>query len=80
MSNLKIGDKTKLNEEGKQNECYEKFKDKILVVTHIARNKKEHIGYDETFEGLPLYSFEFEDGTECLNSLYGYEIEGGETL
>lgn len=75
---LKIGDKTKLSEEGKMNDCYEDFKDKVLIVTDIARSKEDHQGYDEAFEGLPLYSFEFEDGSDCPNSLYGYEVEGGE--
>ena len=77
---LKIGDETKLNEEGKQNECYKDFEDKILIITHIAKSQKDHRGYDETFEGHPLYSFNFEDGTECPNSLYGYEVEGGEDI
>lgn len=75
---LKVGDKTKLNGEGKQNESYSIWKNKTLIINHIARNKKEHCGYDESFEGLPLYSFKFEDGSDCPCSLYGYEVENGE--
>jgi hypothetical protein len=75
---LKVGDKTRLSKEGRQNESYSKWKNKTLIVTDIARSKEEHIGYDSAFNGLPLYSFKFLNGKECPNSLYGYEIEGGE--
>ena len=71
---MEINDKVKLNEEGRQNECYNNFKDKILIITHKATSKAEHPGYDEGLEGEPLYSFKFEDGADCPNSLYEYEI------
>lgn len=72
---LRLGDKTKLNEEGKQNECYKNWKDEILIVVDIAYSG---LGYDKGLSPMPLYSFKFEDGTDCPNSLYGYEVEDGE--
>lgn len=77
---LRVGDKTRLNEEGKMNDCYDDFKDKELIVTAVYTSKEENPYYDETFDGHPLYEFEFEDGTDCPDALYGYEVENGGDL
>lgn len=73
---MKIGDKVKLSEEGRQNENYKDFQDKILVIDRIDRNIQDNPLYDEGLEGEALYSFEFEDGATCPFSLYDFEIEG----
>ena len=71
MSTLKIGSKVKVTSD---NDCYDSFRDKTLVVTHIARSTEEHPGYDGT-NREPLCDFIAEDGTEIYNSLYKWEFE-----
>ena len=64
---IKIGSRIRITSD---NECYNKFRRKIWVVSHIARNRNEHPGYDEgcggiliDCHGLPvsLYEWEFEE-------------------
>ena len=58
------------------NENYEKFMGKTLVITHIAYNTDEHPGYDDSCEGQALCDFEVEDTKEPVPfSLYEYEFE-----
>ena len=57
-----------------QNENYELFKDKVLIVTHIAIDESEHPGYDSSMEGEQLMDFVTEDGINLPFSLYEYEI------
>ena len=57
-----------------QNENYELFKDKVLIVTHIAIDESEHPGYDSSMGGEQLMDFVTEDGEEVPFSLYEYEI------
>lgn len=62
---VKIGDRIKiLNRDGQ----YSKWANKLWIVNHIAKNRKEHLGYDESIGGnlvsckdLPvsLYDYEF---------------------
>lgn len=66
---FKIGDKVKVSPNN-DNEHYNSFRKKTLIVTHIAQNIKEHRGYDDSMEGMALYSFK---GIPC--SLYEYELE-----
>lgn len=63
---VKIGDRIRILN---QNENYDKWVDKIWIVTKISRNTKEHPGYDGCnneplvdCEDLPvsLYAWEFE--------------------
>lgn len=56
------------------NECYGDFNKKILVITHVARNKQEHPGFDDSLTGQKLYDFELEDGSPVGCSLYDYEL------
>ena len=70
-----LGDRVKVAEDN-DNENYNDFRDKILIITHIAHNTEEHPGYDDILEGMALYDFETEDGEEIDSSLYEYEIEG----
>jgi len=66
---FKIGDRVKISPNN-DNENYNSFRKKTLIVTHIGQNIKEHQGYDDTMEGMALYSFK---GIPC--SLYEYELE-----
>lgn len=72
---LEIGMMVKLTENAK--ETYEdmNWKNKPLKIIHIARNEKEHRGYDETMEGMALCDFETLDGQKVCCSLYEYEFE-----
>lgn len=57
------------------NECYDRFRNEILVVHSISTSKKDHPGYDEAMNGEPLYDLETLDGRPIGNSLYHYELE-----
>jgi len=70
---MKIGDKCKV-EPHNDNECYDSFRDKVLIITHVARNKSEHPGYDDSVSPQKLYDFIAEDGTDVHCSLYDYEV------
>ena len=74
MCNFKVDDRVKVNRDN-DNEGYNEFRDKILIVTHVARNVEEHPGYDNGVYPECLYDLETEDGEEVLLSLYDYELE-----
>lgn len=71
---FKIGDRVMVASDN-DNECYDSFRDNVLIVTHVAINADEHRGYDDTMEGMALYSFETEEGESVGFSLYEYELE-----
>jgi hypothetical protein len=72
---FRIGTKVKVSSDN-DNECYNSFRDKILKITHIARNTEEHPGYDNSMEGMALYDLkEAKTGKEIPCSLYEYELE-----
>jgi len=52
------------------NDSYEDFTGKTLVVTGIFKNDKEHPGYDMGIYPEKLYEFK-----DCPFALYEYEIE-----
>lgn len=58
------------------NENYDKYRGKELVITHKATSEKEHRGYDSSMEGQGLYDFVVRKTGETVPfSLYDYEIE-----
>ena len=64
---LKIGDKIRIISD---NENYSKFRNKALIISHIAYSTKEHPGYDNTVNGQAL--------VDCQGlpfSLYEYEFK-----
>lgn len=73
MSKYKVGSKVKVSPEN-DNESYDKFRNKVLIVTHVATNEKQHPGFDSGMKGEALYDFEDEAGEEIPCSLYDYEI------
>lgn len=75
MAHFKLGDRVKVNPSN-DNENYNSFKDKILIVTHVARNEKEHPGYDSSVSPDYLYDLETIDGESVNCSLYDYELIG----
>lgn len=65
---VKVGDKIKISPDN-DNENYKRWRGKILTVTHIARSREEHGGYDEGVGGALV---------SCKNfpfSLYEYEFD-----
>ena len=75
---FKIGDRVKV-EEHNDNETYDSFRKKILIVTHVAKNREQHQGYDEGIGGN-LYSFRDLEGKDIPVSLYDYELEKEPTI
>jgi hypothetical protein len=70
----KIEDRVKITSEN-DNENYDSFREKILIVENIATNEEAHPGYDNSMEGMQLMDFRTEDGEEVPFSLYEYEVE-----
>ena len=66
---FKIGDIVRVSPEN-DNENYNSFRHKKLIVTHVATSEQDHPGYDNSMEGEALYDFE---GIDC--SLYDYELQ-----
>lgn len=69
----KIGSKAKVSKEN-DNDNYNDFRNKVLIITHVARNTKEHPGYDTSMNGMALYDFKDKHGNEIPFSLYEYEL------
>ena len=58
------------------NENYEKYRGKELVITHKATSEYEHQGYDSAMQGEGLYDLQVrKTGEDVPFSLYDYEIE-----
>lgn len=70
----KLGDRVKVAQDN-DNENYNSFRNKVLIITNIATNSYGHPGYDTTMHGMQLMDFETEDGDTVDCSLYEYEIE-----
>ena len=73
MRHFKIGDKVRISPSN-DNENYEGFKNKILIVTHVAKNQQEHPGYDFGVSPDYLYDLETIKGEDVNCSLYDYEL------
>ena len=71
---FRIGERVRVASDN-DNDCYDKFRDETLKVTHRARNTQEHPGYDESMQGMALYDLEDLNGNEIPCSLYEYELE-----
>lgn len=57
------------------NDNYDDFRDKKLKIISVARNTKDHMGYDDSMEGMPLYDLMDAKGNYINCSLYEYELE-----
>lgn len=78
MAQFKKGQKVKVSPEN-DNECYNDFRDKVLIITHVATSTQDHPGYDEgiNVKGEPkqaLYDLETLSGDSIGCSLYDYEL------
>ena len=70
---MKIGDKCKVNPSN-DNDCYNSFRNEILIVTHVANNVKQHPGYDNSVYPDKLYDLKTISGVDINYSLYDYEL------
>lgn len=57
------------------NDSYDSFRDKTLIITHVAYNTDQHPGYDNGLEGEALCDFKTIEGEDVPCSLYEYEFE-----
>lgn len=74
MSKLKIGAKAIISPEN-DNECYDDYRDQVLIVEGIYSNIDEHRGYDEGMSPMKLVEFDTESGDHVPFALYEYEFE-----
>ena len=57
------------------NDCYDKFRDKLLVITHVAYSEEDHPGYDSSMKGQALCDLMVKDTGEQVGfSLYEWEF------
>lgn len=73
MTKFRIGLRVRVSPEN-DNDCYDGFRDKVLIITHVATSTKDHPGYDSSLDGQALYDFKDEAGNEIPCSLYDYEL------
>lgn len=74
MAEYKVNEKVRIARDN-DNDGYDKYRDKVLIVTSVATSISEHIGYDSSMEGQGLYDLKTEGGEEVPYSLYDYELE-----
>ena len=74
QTQYQIGDKVKVASDN-DNDGYDDFRNKILIVDHVAVSTDDHQGYDDGVAGEALYDFHAKDGTEIHVSLYDWELE-----
>jgi hypothetical protein len=57
------------------NDSYEKYIGKKLIITNVAYGTNEHPGYDTGLNGQALCDFETETGEDVPFSLYEFEFD-----
>lgn len=63
-------------ESSNDNDCYDNFRGHKLKVVSKANNTSQHMGYDNSMEGMylyDLYDMDTKQDVDC--SLYEYELE-----
>lgn len=73
MKHFKLNQKVRVSPEN-DNECYDSFRSDVLIITHVAKDKTEHPGYDECVSPEYLYDLKKESGEDIGSSLYDYEL------
>ena len=73
MRHFKLNQKVKVNPSN-DNENYDSFKDEVLIITHVAKDKSGHLGYDESVSPQYLYDLKTKSGKQVNCSLYDYEL------
>ncbi len=70
---FKVGDRVRVSPDN-DNEGYDDFRDKILIVTDVGTINSGGFGFDDAMGEQGLYSFKTLDGKEVHSSLYDYEL------
>jgi len=73
MRHFKLGQKVKVNPSN-DNDNYDTFRNKVLIISNVAKNIDDHPGYDECVSPDYLYDLETKDGEQINCSLYDYEL------
>jgi len=74
MKHFKLKQRVKVSSQN-DNDSYDSFRNEVLIVTHVAKNKEQHPGYDDSLNGEYLYDLKTESGKEVNCSLYDYELQ-----
>ena len=74
MKHFKLNQRVRVSSSN-DNENYDSFKNEVLIITNVARNRDEHKGYDDSLKGEYLYDLKTESGKEVNCSLYDYELQ-----
>jgi|JI9StandDraft_1071089.scaffolds.fasta_scaffold677158_1 hypothetical protein len=56
------------------NENYDSFRHEVLIITHVAKDRSTHPGYDESVSPDYLYDLKTVSGNPVNCSLYDYEL------
>lgn len=73
MIHFQLNQRVRIHPEN-DNDCYNNFRNEILIVTNVAKNKNEHPGYDEGISPEYLYDLKTTTGKDVPFSLYDYEL------
>ena len=73
MKHFKLNQRVRVSPEN-DNDSYNSFKDEVLIITHVAKDKTDHPGYDEGVSPEYLYDLKTESGKDVPCSLYDYEL------
>ena len=73
MIHFKLNDRVKVNPSN-DNDNYNSFRNEVLIIVYVAKNGKEHPGYDNSLSPEYLYDLETVSGKEVPCSLYDYEL------
>ncbi len=71
MTHFKLNQKVRVNSD---NDCYDSFRNEVLIVSNVAKNREDHPGYDEGTSPEYLYDLKRENGEDIPCSLYDYEL------
>lgn len=73
MKHFKLGQRVRVSPEN-DNDNYDSFRNEVLIITHIAKDRSEHPGYDDSVSPDYLYDLKTESGEDVCCSLYDYEL------
>lgn len=73
MRQFKLNQRVRVSPEN-DNENYDSFRDEVLIITNVAKDKNDHPGYDAGVSPEYLYDLKTVNGKEVNSSLYDYEL------
>jgi len=73
MKHFKINQKVRVNPSN-DNDNYDSFRNEVLTISYVAKDKNDHPGYDESVSPDYLYDLKRLNGEDIGCSLYDYEL------